>query len=72
MRVLVTGGSRGIGRACVKKFAERGDEVAFIYRSNHDAALALAWDAPARPSTATSASARTAPCLKGRKSYGKH
>lgn len=42
MRVLVTGGSRGIGRACVKKFAERGDEVAFIYRSNHDAALALA------------------------------
>ena len=38
MRVLITGGSRGIGRACVKKFAEFGHSVAFIYKSNHSAA----------------------------------
>ena len=42
MRVLITGGSRGIGRACVKKFAECGHKVAFIYRSDHSAASSLA------------------------------
>lgn len=31
--VLITGGSRGIGRACVEHFAAAGDRVAFIYRS---------------------------------------
>lgn len=33
MVVLVTGGSRGIGASCVRKFAERGDRVWFLYRS---------------------------------------
>ena len=42
MRLLITGGSRGIGRACVKKFAECGHKVAFIYRSDHSAASSLA------------------------------
>jgi 3-oxoacyl-[acyl-carrier protein] reductase len=37
-RVLVTGGSRGIGRAIVLAFAEHGAEVAFCYRSDHSAA----------------------------------
>lgn len=37
-RVLVTGGSRGIGRAIVLAFAQRGAEVAFCYRSDHAAA----------------------------------
>ena len=32
-KVLITGGSRGIGRACVKYFCEMGYSVAFIYRS---------------------------------------
>ena len=41
-RVLVSGGSRGIGRACVEYFCARGDAVAFIYRQSDDAALALA------------------------------
>lgn len=41
MRVLVTGGSRGIGRACVKSFAKRGDSVAFIYRADHSSAASL-------------------------------
>ena len=35
--VLITGGSRGIGRACVEKFAREGYTVSFIY-NNSDAA----------------------------------
>ena len=42
MRVLITGGSRGIGRACVKKFVECGHKVAFVYRADHSAASSLA------------------------------
>lgn len=32
-RVLITGGSRGIGAACVAKFRKEGYEVSFIYNS---------------------------------------
>lgn len=32
--VLITGGSRGIGRACVEKFASEGYTVSFIYNKN--------------------------------------
>ena len=42
MKVLITGGSRGIGAACVRAFCERGDRVAFFYRTHRDAAEALA------------------------------
>lgn len=35
---LVTGGSRGIGEAIVKKFAEQGASVAFTYLSSEDRA----------------------------------
>lgn len=42
MRILISGGSRGIGRACVEKFIQNGDSVAFIYKSNHDAAQSVA------------------------------
>lgn len=37
-RVLVTGGSRGIGRAIVLAFVECGAEIAFCYRNDHAAA----------------------------------
>ncbi len=36
--VLVSGGSRGIGRAIVEKFANLGHRVAFLYKSNDQAA----------------------------------
>jgi 3-oxoacyl-[acyl-carrier protein] reductase len=39
--VLVTGGTRGIGRAIVEAVAEAGARVAFTYRSSTDAADAL-------------------------------
>jgi 3-oxoacyl-[acyl-carrier protein] reductase len=38
---LITGGSRGIGRACVARFASEGAKVTFIYRSNQASADAL-------------------------------
>lgn len=39
--VLVTGGSRGIGRAIVLAFAELGCRVTFCYRADHAAADAV-------------------------------
>lgn len=41
-RVFITGGSRGIGAACVRAFAGRGDAVTFTYNKSEAAALALA------------------------------
>lgn len=40
--VLVTGGSRGIGRAAVVRFAREGAKVAFLYRSRQAEADELA------------------------------
>jgi 3-oxoacyl-[acyl-carrier protein] reductase len=39
--ILITGGSRGIGRATVRAFAERGANVCFTYRANSEAAQSL-------------------------------
>lgn len=41
-RVLITGGSRGIGAACVRKFRAAGDEVVFLYNKSVAQARALA------------------------------
>lgn len=40
-KVLITGGTRGIGAAMVRKFGEEGDKVAFIYKSSHGEAKRL-------------------------------
>lgn len=43
---LVTGASRGIGKACAKALAADGFRVAIHYRSGHDEAMALASELP--------------------------
>ena len=42
MKVLISGGTRGIGRACVERFANDGHTVSFIYKSSDAAARELA------------------------------
>lgn len=42
---LVSGGSRGIGRAVVRKLAEQGHDVALCFRSQHHAAETAAEEA---------------------------
>ncbi len=44
MKVLITGGSRGIGEACVRLFCKNGDRVAFLYRSDTAAAERISTD----------------------------
>ena len=41
-KVLITGGSRGIGAAVVRAFTAAGDRVAFFYHTNHTAAATIA------------------------------
>lgn len=48
-RVIITGGSRGIGCAAVELFSKNGDKVAFLYRSSDDAAAELAASTGAIP-----------------------
>lgn len=40
--VLITGGSRGIGAACVELFAKNGYNVAFIYQNSDEKAAKIA------------------------------
>ena len=40
--IVITGGSRGIGAAAVKLFAEKGHRVYFLYEKDHAAAKAVA------------------------------
>jgi len=54
-KVLVLGGSRGIGAAIVSKFAADGANVAFTYAGSADAAAALAEKTGARAVKADSA-----------------
>ena len=47
--VLITGGSRGIGRACVEKFTREGYTVSFIYNNSDASATELATLTGAHP-----------------------
>ncbi len=47
--VVITGGSRGIGAAAVRRFAFRGDTVWFLYEKEHEKAKALAAETGAIP-----------------------
>lgn len=49
---IVTGGSRGIGKACVQALAKEGAKVAFVYRGSEDAAKALEAEVAAAGGTA--------------------
>jgi 3-oxoacyl-[acyl-carrier protein] reductase len=51
-RALVTGGSRGIGAAIVRRLAADGAQVAFTYAASSDAAEKLRSDIAARGGTA--------------------
>lgn len=46
---VVTGGSRGIGRACVARLAHEGAQVAMIYHSNQQAADSLVAELESAP-----------------------
>lgn len=48
MRIVVTGGSRGIGAATVRLLSARGDQVTFLYARNDEAAAAVARETGAR------------------------
>lgn len=54
-KVLVIGGSRGIGAAIVRRFAAAGADVTFTYAASRDAAEALAREVGARAVHADSA-----------------
>ena len=60
MNILITGGSRGIGRACVERFGRDGHRVTFLYRNSTDAAQALAKATGAVPLQADIADSRAA------------
>ncbi len=47
--VVITGGSRGIGAAAVKLFAEKGHRVYFLYEKEHAAAKAVQTQTGATP-----------------------
>jgi len=49
---IVTGGSRGIGKACVQALTKEGAKVAFVYRGSEDAAKALEAEIAAAGGTA--------------------
>ena len=48
MHIVITGGSRGIGAAAVRRFAALGHEVSFLYEKEHEAAKAVAAETGAR------------------------
>jgi NAD(P)-dependent dehydrogenase (short-subunit alcohol dehydrogenase family) len=63
--VLVTGGSRGIGRAIVDAFARRGARVVVNYRTNRKTAEEVVGLLPGGPHVAVQADIREPEAVKG-------
>lgn len=59
-RAIVTGGSRGIGAAIVRKLADQGAHVAFTYAANSEAAQSLVNEITAKGGTAFTVQADSA------------
>lgn len=49
MRILITGGSRGIGAECVRRFTAEGNAVSFIYNNSDEQAGELSRETGALP-----------------------
>ncbi len=49
MRILITGGSRGIGAECVRRFTAEGNAVSFIYNNSDEQAGVLSRETGAIP-----------------------
>jgi len=64
-KALVTGGSRGIGRAVAEAFAERGARVAINYLNNKDAAVAALASMSGGPHVAIQADVSDADSVEG-------
>ena len=47
--IVITGGSRGIGAAAVRRFAAEGDRVYFLYEKEEELARAVAQETGATP-----------------------
>ncbi|MEM1323315.1 MAG: SDR family oxidoreductase [Bacteroidota bacterium] len=62
--VLITGGSRGIGRACAMAFAQRGARVAVNYKSNAAAAQATLDSLPGGPHISVQADVEDAEAVR--------
>ena len=66
MKILISGGSRGIGAACVRRFSQAGWDVCFLYHSSHEAAQALSRETGARALCVDASDpAAVAECLSG-------
>ena len=48
MKIVITGGSRGIGAEAVRHFSRLGHEVLFLYEKNHEAARTVAAETGAK------------------------
>lgn len=64
-KVLIIGASRGIGAACVRRFARAGAQVAFTYAASEEKALALSAETGATAIRCDAADAAAMQALPG-------
>ena len=69
MKVLISGGSRGIGAACVRHFAASGWDVTFLYSASGEAAAHLAAETGAKAVQADVADAAAVKAAVGNETF---